>query len=154
MDTQKIMQAVDEGLEHMANEMKRLNAKQGWSMSDMELYGKMLEHMEKAVCIKQMQEEGYSGRSGRRGYSGEGYSQRSYPQGRSYNDGRSYDDGYSEQMRGANGQYRSADDGYSHHSIEDRMIANLEEMAGRAGNNSYEKEKIQQGLDALRRIFN
>ena len=150
MDTQKIMQVLDEGLEHMAGEMKRLNAKQGWSMSDMELYGKMLEHMEKAVCIKQMQEEGYSGR---RGYSGDGYSQRSYSQGRSYNDGRSYDDGYSEQMRGANGQYRSGDQ-YSGHSIEDRMIANLEEMAGRAGNNSYEKEKIQQGLDALRRIFN
>lgn len=153
MDTQKIMQVVDEGLEHMANEMKRLNAKQGWSMSDMEMYGKMLEHMEKAVCIKQMQEEGYSGRSGRRGYSGEGYSQGGYSMGRSYNDGRSYDDGYSEQMRAANGQYRSGDQ-YSGHSIEDRMIANLEEMAGRAGNNSYEKEKIQQGLDALRRIFN
>lgn len=150
MDTQKIMQVVDEGLEHMASEMKRLNAKQGWSMSDMELYGKMLEHMEKAVCIKQMQEEGYSGRSGRRGYSGDGYSQRSYSMGRSYNDGRSYDDGYSEQMRAANGQYRSGDE-YSGHSVDDRVIAMLEEMAGRAGSD-YERDKIRQKIEMLHRM--
>lgn len=150
MDTQKIMQVVDEGLEHMASEMKRLNAKQGWSMSDMELYGKMLEHMEKAVCIKQMQEEGYSGRSGRRGYSGDGYSQRSYSMGRPYNDGRSYDDGYSEQMRAANGQYRSGDE-YSGHSVDDRVIAMLEEMAGRAGSD-YERDKIRQKIEMLHRM--
>lgn len=150
MDTQKIMQVVDEGLEHMASEMKRLNAKQGWSMSDMELYGKMLEHMEKAVCIKQMQEEGYSGRSGRRGYSGDGYSQRRYPMGRSYNDGRSYDDGYSEQMRAANGQYRSGDE-YSGHSVDDRVIAMLEEMAGRASSD-YERDKIRQKIEMLHRM--
>lgn len=150
MDTQKIMQVVDEGLEHMASEMKRLNAKQGWSMSDMELYGKMLEHMEKAVCIKQMQEEGYSGRSGRRGYSGDGYSQRRYSMGRSYNDGRSYDDGYSEQMRAANGQYRSGDE-YSGHSVDDRVIAMLEEMAGRAGSD-YERDKIRQKIEMLHRM--
>ena len=151
MDTQKIMQVVDEGLEHMASEMKRLNAKQGWSMSDMELYGKMLEHMEKAVCIKQMQEEGYSGRSGRRGYSGDGYSQRRYSMGRSYNDGRSYDDGYSEQMRAANGQYRSGDE-YSGHSVDDRVIAMLEEMAGRAGSD-YERDKIRQKIEMLHRMY-
>ena len=150
MDTQKIMQVVDEGLEHMASEMKRLNAKQGWSMSDMELYGKMLEHMEKAVCIKQMQEEGYSGRSGRRGYSGDGYSQRRYSMGRSYNDGRSYDDGYSEQMRAANGQYSSGDE-YSGHSVDDRVIAMLEEMAGRAGSD-YERDKIRQKIEMLHRM--
>lgn len=150
MDAQKIMQVVDEGLEHMASEMKRLNAKQGWSMSDMELYGKMLEHMEKAVCIKQMQEEGYSGRSGRRGYSGDGYSQRRYSMGRSYNDGRSYDDGYSEQMRAANGQYRSGDE-YSGHSVDDRVIAMLEEMAGRAGSD-YERDKIRQKIEMLHRM--
>ena len=144
------MQVVDEGLEHMASEMKRLNAKQGWSMSDMELYGKMLEHMEKAVCIKQMQEEGYSGRSGRRGYSGDGYSQRRYSMGRSYNDGRSYDDGYSEQMRAANGQYRSGDE-YSGHSVDDRVIAMLEEMAGRAGSD-YERDKIRQKIEMLHRM--
>lgn len=150
MDTQKIMQVVDEGLEHMASEMKRLNAKQGWSMSDMELYGKMLEHMEKAVCIKQMQEEGYSGRSGRRGYSGDGYSQRNYSGYGNSGRGYSHDDGYSEQMRAANGQYRSGDE-YSGHSVDDRVIAMLEEMAGRAGSD-YERDKIRQKIEMLHRM--
>ena len=156
MDKEKIKQVVEEGLEHMTAELKQLNSKQRWSASDTEYFGKLLEPMEKAVCVKQMLEEGegYSGRRGySRGYAGDGYSPRNYSGYGNSGRGYSHDDGYSEQMRAANGQYRSGEE-YSGHSIEDRMIANLEEMAGRAGNNQYEQQKIQQGLDALRRIFN
>lgn len=149
MDKEKIKQVVEEGMEHMTAELKQLNSKQRWSASDTEYFGKLLEPMEKAVCVKQMLEEG-EGYSGRRGYSGDGYSQRRYPMGRSYNDGRSYDDGYSEQMRAANGQYRSGDE-YSGHSVDDRVIAMLEEMAGRAGSD-YERDKIRQKIEMLHRM--
>lgn len=160
MDKEKIKQVVTDGLDHIFQEMKKLSMKQQWSAGEHEMFGKMLENMEKAVCIMQMTEgeEGYSGRRGySRGYAGDGYASRSgdgyASRGRSYADGRSYaEGGYSERSRGANGQYRSGDE-YSGHSIEDRMIDQMESMAGRAGND-YERQRIQEGIEALRRVFN
>lgn len=58
--------------------------------------------------------------------------------------------GDSEQMRAANGQYRSGDE-YSGHSVDDRVIAMLEEMAGRAGSD-YERDKIRQKIEMLHRM--
>lgn len=171
MDMEKSKRVVGEVMDKLATEMQFINQKKSLNSSDVDVIKKMLEAMEKAACIMEMAEqagEGYSGRgysNGNRGYSmrsGDGYSSRNnsgenYPgdriMGRSYADGRSYDDGYSERSRAANGQYRSGEN-YSGHSVEDRMIADLEEMAGRAGNDQYELQKIQQGIDALRKIFN
>lgn len=152
MDMEKAKRVVGEILDRQAQELQQLVMKKSWSSSDYEMQEKLLKNMKEAACIMEMADQGYSGARGySHGYDGDGYSQRNYSSGRSM--GRSYDDGYSERMRAANGQYRSGEE-YSGHSIEDRMIANLEEMAGRAGNNQYEQQKIQQGLDALRRIFN
>ena len=137
MDMEKAKRVVGEILDRQAQELQQLVMKKSWSSSDYEMQEKLLKNMKEAACIMEMADQGYS--------------QRNYSGNRSM--GRSYDDGYSERMRAANGQYRSGEE-YSGHSIEDRMIANLEEMAGRAGNNQYEQQKIQQGLDALRRIFN
>jgi hypothetical protein len=118
--------------------------------------GKLLEHMEKAGCLMAMAEQGGEGYSGRRGYShgyaGDGYRYSGGNMGYSHADGQNYNEGYSERMRAANGQYRPGEN-YSGHSIEDRMIADMESMAGRAGND-YERKRIQEGIEALRRVFN
>ena len=157
MDMEKAKRVVGDILDRQAQELQQIAAKKSWSATDFEVQEKLLKNMKEAACIMEMAEQGSSGRSGRRGYSrgysGEGSSQGNYSGYGSSGRGYSGEDGYSERSRAANGQYRSGEN-YSGHSIEDRMIANLEEMAGRAGNNPYEMEKIQQGLDALRRIFN
>lgn len=161
MEMEKAKKIVGEVMDKLATEMQFINQKKSLNSSDVDVIKKMLEAMEKAACIMEMAEqagEGYSGRGGR--YSmrfGDGYASRNYSgdrnMGRSYADGRSYaEDGYSEAMRAANGQYRSGDN-YSGHSIEDRMIADMETMAGRAGND-YERKRIQEGIEALRRVFN
>ena len=36
---------------------------------------------------------------------------------------------------------------------DDELIADMESMAGRAGND-YERKRIQEGIEALRRVFN
>ena len=163
MEMEKAKKIVGEVMDKLATEMQFINQKKSLNSSDVDVIKKMLEAMEKAACIMEMAEqagEGYSGRGGRYSMrSGDGYASRNYSgdrnMGRSYADGHSYadgQDGYSETMRGANGQYRSGDN-YSGHSIEDRMIADMESMAGRAGND-YERKRIQEGIEALRRVFN
>lgn len=161
MDMEKAKRVVGDILDRQAQELQQIASKKSWSASDYEVQEKLLKNMKEAACIMEMAEQGSSGRSGRRGYSrgyagdeeyasrsGDGYASR----GRSYADGRSYAEGYSERSRGANGQYRSGDE-YSGHSIEDRMIDQMEAMAGRAGN-EYDRQRIQEGIEALRRVFN
>lgn len=163
MEMEKAKKVVGEMLDKMATEAQYLTQKKGWNASDIETAKKMLEGMEKACCVLEMAEGGSSGRSG---YSGDGYASRSgeyssrsggySSRGRSRSDGRSYEGGYSERSRGADGRYRSGDEysgEYSGHSIEDRMIDQMESMAGRAGND-YERQRIQEGIEALRRVFN
>jgi hypothetical protein len=156
MDMEKAKRVVGEVLEKLTNELQKMAMKNSWSSADMEYMGKLLEHMEKAGCLMAMAEQGGEGYSGRRGYSrgyaGDGYHYSGGNMGYSHADGQNYNEGYSERMRGANGQYRSGEN-YSGHSIEDRMIADMESMAGRAGND-YERKRIQEGIEALRRVFN
>lgn len=151
MDMEKSKRVVGEVLEKLTNELQKMAMKNSWSSADMEYMGKLLEHMEKAGCLMAMAEQGGEGYSGRRGYS-HGYAGDGYRYSGDRGMGYSQADGYSETMRAANGQYRSGDN-YSGHSIEDRMIADMESMAGRAGND-YERKRIQEGIEALRRVFN
>lgn len=155
MDMEKAKRVVGEILERQAQELQKIAMKNSWGSADFEMQEKLLKNMKEAACIMEMAEQAGEGYSGRRGYS-RGYAGNRYSGDRSMGysqaDGRSYADGYSEQMRAANGQYRSGDN-YSGHSIEDRMIADMESMAGRAGND-YERKRIQEGIEALRRVFN
>lgn len=156
MDMDKAKRVVGDILDRQAQELQQIASKKSWSASDYEVQEKLLKNMKEAACIMEMAEQGSSGRSGRRGYSrgyagdeeyasrsGDGYASR----GRSSAEG-----GYSERSRGADGRYRSGDE-YSGHSIEDRMIDQMESMAGRAGND-YDRQRIQEGIEALRRVFN
>lgn len=157
MDMEKAKRVIGDILDRQAQELQQIASKKSWSASDYEVQEKLLKNMKEAACIMEMAEQGYSGRRGySRGYAGDEYASRSgdgyASRGRSYADGRSYAEGYSERSRGANGQYRSGEE-YSGHSIEDRMIDQMESMAGRAGND-YERQRIQEGIEALRRVFN
>jgi hypothetical protein len=156
MDMEKAKRVVGEILDRQAQELQQLVMKKSWSSSDYEMQEKLLKNMKEAACIMEMAEQGGEGYSGRRGYShgyaGDGYRYSGGNMGYSHADGQNYNEGYSERMRGANGQYRSGEN-YSGHSIEDRMIADMESMAGRAGND-YERKRIQEGIEALRRVFN
>ena len=51
--------------------------------------------------------------------------------------------------RGGFGGY--GDGGYSGHSIDDRVLAVLEDMAGRAGSD-YERSRIEENINKLRRM--
>lgn len=83
-------------------------------------------------------------------YSNRGYSMRhnSYRRGRdamtgryvSRSDGRSYRNNFYDRM--------SMDDGYSQHSIKDRMIANLENMMDEAGG-EHERQVIGEWINRL-----
>lgn len=53
--------------------------------------------------------------------------------------------------RGGFGGYGDGGGGYSQHSIDDRVLAVLEDMAGRAGSD-YERSRIKEKIDTLRRM--
>ena len=102
-----------------------------------------LEHLSKAVCIieklKSMQQQENSYRRGRSRYM----NSNNYYDG---NSGRNY--------RGSGNSSRRYNDanGYSGHSIKDKMIAKLEEMFDDAQSN-HEKQVVQDWLDRLSHDF-
>ena len=102
-----------------------------------------LEHLSKAVCIieklKSMQQQENEYRRGRSRYM----NSNNYYDG---NSGRNYRDSGNSSRR-----YNDAN-GYSGHSIKDKMIAKLEEMFDDAQSN-HEKQVVQDWLDRLSHDF-
>lgn len=116
-----------------------------------------LENATKAVCLMQKVQEleewpsddemnGYYSRRSYNSYGYDPYSMRSYRRGRDMNTGR--------YMSRADGRMPhrdhmvDVDDGYSGHSIKDRMIANLEAMMDEAGG-EYERKTIGEWINRL-----
>lgn len=119
-----------------------------------------LENMTKALCaletIKRIEsmdggmDGEHSGRSYARYYRDgyrDGYADDSYRRGRSDVTGRYVS--RDEASRMEQERYRSRDDGYSGHSINDRMVDRLERMMDEA-KSDYEREQVQGWIDKLR----
>lgn len=113
-----------------------------------------VETLTKALCLYDMVEERLMLENGYAGFSND-YSQRYYRDGGSYEgmpdpysyDGNSYRRGRSQ----TTGRYMSRDynGGRSGHSINDRMIAKLEEMVDQAPND-YERQQILRQIEKMR----
>lgn len=109
-----------------------------------------VESLTKAMCLYQMVEERLMLETGYAGFN-EGYSSRYYrddmPDPFYPNNGASYRRG----RNPVNGQYVSRDymNGRSGHSINDRMIAKLEEMVDQAPN-EYERQQILRQIEKMR----
>lgn len=119
--------------------LRSIAEKKNISPSDIETATKALCALEQ---IKVMEGSGYSESSYRRRRSHDGGSYRSY-EGVS-NDG---------SMNSRDGSYRrshdgSYDDGYSGHSIKDRMIAKLESMYDQA-QNEHERKVVDEWINRL-----
>lgn len=113
-----------------------------------------VETLTKALCLYDMVEERLMLENGYAGFSND-YSQRYYRDGGSYEmmpdpysyDGNSYRRGRSQ----TTGRYmsRGQNGGRSGHSINDRMIAKLEEMVDQAPND-YERQQILRQIEKMR----
>ena len=149
-----------EAAERLSTELQTIMRKPNWGGPDIKLLGDMLCNLKEALCIAQMAEGGNQGNMMMGGeYSGNYSGRRGY----SHAMGRSQANGYSSMGNSGNsysgeGSYANSDggyagysNGYSGHSIDDRVLAVLEEMAGRAGSD-YERSRIKEKIDTLRRM--
>ena len=156
MNYENLAKLASEATERLSTEMQNIMRKPNWGGPDVKLVSDLLCDMKEAMCVAKMAQEetqgggGYSGDySGRRGYS-------HAMGGRSNADGFSTMGGNSGNNYSGEGSYAGAGNGYagggySQHSIDDRVIAMLEEMAGRAGSD-YERSRIKEKIDTLRRM--
>ena len=149
MNYENLAKLASEATERLTTEMQTIMRKPNWGGPDIKLVSDLLCDMKEAMCVAKMAQEetqGGGGYSGRRGYShamggsySNGYSAMGENSGNNYSGEGSY--------AGAGGGYA----GYSGHSIDDRVLAVLEEMAGRAGSD-YERSRIKEKIDTLRRM--
>ena len=151
MNYENLAKLASEATERLTTEMQTIMRKPNWGGPDIKLVSDLLCDMKEALYIAQMAQEqmqGGGGYSGRRGYS--------HAMGGSYSNGYSAMGENSGNNYSGEGSYAGAGNGYSgggysQHSIDDRVIAMLEDMAGRAGSD-YERSRIEENINKLRRM--
>lgn len=140
--------------ESIEREIKKVTKKADITPGELDNMNKALCAMESIKRIESMdggmdgEQSGRSyGRYYRDGYR-DGYARdESYRRGRSEVTGRYISRDDAPHME--SGRYRSRDDGYSGHSINDRMVDQLERMMDEA-QNDYEREQVQGWIEKLR----
>ena len=158
MNYENLTKLASEATERLTTEMQTIMRKPNWGGPDIKLVSDLLCDMKEALYIAQMAQEQMQGGGGYSGnYSGDYSGRRGYSHamgGRSNADGFSTMGGNSGNNYSGEGSYAGVGGGYagySGHSIDDRVLAVLEEMAGRAGSD-YERSRIKEKIDTLRRM--
>lgn len=148
--------------ESIEREIKKVTKKADITPGELDNMNKALCAMESIKRIESM-DGGMGGEQSGRSYARyyrdgyrDGYARdydRDYARDESYRRGRSEVTGRyisrDEAPHMESGRYRSRDDGYSGHSINDRMVDQLERMMDEA-QNDYEREQVQAWIEKLR----
>lgn len=128
----ELMMALDDLSKLIAKEIKKINTKADLTATE-------IKNATDAVCllikIQELQ-------NGDEDWEDEGQSERSYRHGMSRNS-------YRRGRNARTGRYMSYDNGYSGHSVHDRMIAALEGLMDRA-ESDYDRGVISDGIRMIR----
>lgn len=130
------MKALYELKEKFEMELEELARKGELGAGDLELAHKLTDTIKNIDKICALEEDG--------GYSGDSYSRGSSYRRRHYVRGHYSRDGYS----GDRGGGYSRDGGYSRHNAKDQMMAQMEELLGRASN-ERDRQAIQRCMEQM-----
>lgn len=137
MINENLLKEMDEFQSLIAKELKKINTKGELTPNDLKVGMDILCLIEKMEKVQN-------------GEFDDGFSNDSYSHNGSYN--RYYSHNGTSQRRGRSpmtGRFVSRDQGYSGHSVHDRMIAALEELMDQA-QSDYDREVITNGIRMIR----